>query len=204
MSIFKGYPYGEPKSLEIFPTESRPSGQQIEGGVKDDLQIPAAVVALYSKALHEAEQQVRDLQTDYPFIPEDYGFAEVDVVGPNTIYKSHDDNVMMTRMGDDWIIASGKLSRAITMSISSEKEAYTAFKLLGLLESIKTEKDVDNSLNFTGERVNIILNNADRPIEFPPSTSEDTDLADISPDAQEFSGTMGEEAQEHETDERGN
>lgn len=152
-SIFKGYPYGEPISYKIFPLENRPVGQQIDKAAKDGIGLPAEIVAQYSKALHEAEEQVKDLQREYPFLPEDYGFIQLNEF--ELKYKAIAGNVGLDRVNDvTWRIRSfnrefenidGKVVEEldnldILVTIRNEKDAYAAFKLLGLLKYIKTQQ----------------------------------------------------------------
>lgn len=70
-AIYKGYPYGKPVSekLEISESHFNLISQQ-----------PKEIVALFKdviNALKDAEDQIRDLQATYPFIPENYGFVKM-------------------------------------------------------------------------------------------------------------------------------
>lgn len=159
-SLFEGYPFGQAKSLTLFPKEERPVGQQIDAAIKDNIFLTAAIVKQYSEALHEAEAQIHDMQTVYPFIPEDYGFTEEIIEGEeesqmsfSNKYVSKDNNVRLEKVHDHtWRIKID--SRAIPdpanpgeelfieanidtlIHVESEQEMYMFFKVMGVTRSI--------------------------------------------------------------------
>lgn len=187
--LFKGYPYGEAKSLEIFPLNERPFGQHIDKAVENGVGITAEVVSLYSRALHEAEQQIKDLQTDYPFLPEDYGFVELEMTNSATFiqkYKAEGGNVGIDRLNDsqyriratyrefvdnDGNTVEEKSPIDLVISINNEKEAFSAFKTLGLTKYIKTKNETrDGDLVSTTE---LVLNNQEHKAEETVAVNEE-------------------------------
>lgn len=160
-SLFEGYPFGTPKSLELFPKSERPVGQQIDAAVKEGVLMTGEIISRYSVALHEAEQQIVDMQIIYPFLPEDYGFeclelSEEDELkfAPKNKYVSKDENIQLERIYDHvWRIKIH--SRAIPdpkhpdeyiftesnfdglVHIESEQEMYQFFKMMGVTKSIQ-------------------------------------------------------------------
>lgn len=187
MSIFKGYPFCAAVSLNFFPLSSRPTGQQIEGAAKDGIGVPADIIGQYSKALHEAEQQIKDMQTNYPFIAEDYGFEEVSVVGFIIKYKSSTGNVGIDRINDcqyrvratfrEFVDSDGntieeKSPIDIVVMINNEKEAYSVFKSLGLTKYIKSKDETrDGELVSVSE---LVLNHPELPAEEKTESSEES------------------------------
>lgn len=192
-SIFKGYPFGEPISQKIFPQSQRPYGQVIDKAAKDELTVPAEVVGLYSHALHEAETQVRDLQTQYPFIPEDYGFVEIREYPP--VYRSFDENIYLHDLNDQayrLVINNREIVKEneekifignmtdIIVKIENERDAYMAFKMLGALQSLKTKSSENDTItsdpNYSsvGYPVELTLNNSPKPLDIEPKTNEES------------------------------
>jgi hypothetical protein len=173
-SIYKGYPFGPPKSRELFPVEERPSGQEIDAIIQEDTMISPSLIAKYSQALHEAEGQVYEMQRRYPFIPEDYNFVKINDY--ENRWSSFDRNITIFNHKDDlWLIKIDEATfvdedgnkinsisnQEIEIQIQDEQEAYLAFKLLGVISSLEKpkENELEHGSELVGSPIELVLNN---------------------------------------------
>ncbi len=186
-SLFEGYPFGPAKSLELFPLNERPVGQQIDAAIKDNVLLGAVIIKQYSEALHEAEEQIKNIQAEYPFLPEDYGFKEFlpelpegeehNQMSFSNIFTSRDENIRLEKIHDHtWRIKIN--SRAIPdpanpgqeifieanidtlIHVESEQEMYQFFKIMGVLKSIQpVVSELPEGSEKIGDPIDIQLNN---------------------------------------------
>lgn len=149
-NLFGGYPYGEPKSLELLKPENRSS---FEGATDTEA---ADYINVCHKALDTAEQQILDLQATYPFIAQDFGFNETEEkMGDDsgfmpTCYKKG--KYLLARIpgtDNDWFISGiGKVF------IPNTEWAYIIFRSLGII----TEEEVAEEVIISGETIKDIEN----------------------------------------------
>lgn len=149
-NLFGGYPYGEPKSLEVLKPEDRGSFE----GATDAYAV--AYIDTCHKALDTAEQQILDLQATYPFIAQDFGFNETEEkMGDDsgfmpTCYKKG--KYLLARIpgtDNDWFISGiGKVF------IPNTEWAYIIFRSLGII----TEEEVAEEVIISGETIKDIEN----------------------------------------------
>jgi hypothetical protein len=159
-NLFGGYPYVEPKSLEVFPAINRASFSGIGGHVTNpklgNQELTEQFIISYNKALDTAEQQILDLQAEYPFIPNDFGFNETEEkMGDDsgfmpTCYKKG--KYLLARIpgtDNDWFISGiGKVF------IPNTEWAYIIFRSLGII----TEEEVAEEVIISGETIKDIEN----------------------------------------------
>lgn len=160
-SLFGGYPYGDPKSQEVFP--NRLEINLVDGKVSVHVNTETYILTEeddfkdfildrlfdYSNALSIAEQQVRDLQVDYPFIPQDLGFEETDVVfeGDGFVPKCYKKGKhLLGRVAGtdhDWFLSEHGIIKLETANI-----AFTVFRSLGVIDGEEVEKEVIIDSNY--------------------------------------------------------
>lgn len=163
-SIQKGYPFDGPKSAELFPNRLNPVIKDNKVGITINPDIfpdyfatkqpltdfLLARVFDYHKALEVAEQQISDMQEEYPFIPEDFKFSvdklptETDDIFQKTYYVKG--SCLMTRGEDDkWILAAPGISCQV--SIPNASTAYTILKSLGVITDEEFGEEVFSYTN---------------------------------------------------------
>lgn len=159
-SLFGGYPHEGIKSLEVYPN-------RIPTSIVDE-KVSAFIDAKYypqytgvetaeemkdflldrlhdvNTALGIAEQQIRDIQHEYPFIPQDFNFEETEIKFPGegfvpTCYKKGPH--LLARVVDaehDWFLSGlGKIT------IPNAQIAYIVLRSLGVISDEEFAKDVE-------------------------------------------------------------
>lgn len=164
-SIQKGYPFDGAKTLELFPNRLNPTlvNERVQITIdpkifptyytenQDLSDFLLARVFDYHKALEVAEQQIKDMQEEFPFLPEDFGFTpdKLPVEGSDyqrTFYIKGTN--ILTRDGDDkWILGIFGAS-PVKLSIANSHEAYVVFKSLGVISDEEFGEEV---FSFTKE-----------------------------------------------------
>ncbi len=112
----------------------------------------------YDQALLAAEAQIYEMQKDYPFVPEDFGFEKI--YGPKTIsdppvsiYASkYNNNISIFRGKDDfWTMLTKKEEGfdSKTLKFPCHRIAYATFHALQVKVEGQQFKDTDNMKIFT-------------------------------------------------------
>lgn len=171
-NLFGGYPYGEPKTKETLPSRvgagidegnvrlfvdltQFPDFHKIKG-IEEEREFVLNRVYELTNALESAEQQIMDLQAEYPFIAQDFGFEETEErMGDDsgfmpTCYKKG--KYLLARIpgtDHDWFISGiGKVF------IPNTEWAYIIFRSLGII----TEEEVAEEVIISGETIKDIEN----------------------------------------------
>ena len=167
-SLFGGYPHSGIKSQEAFKPQSRLYPELHEGkiGIRMDLAIypnfPTGSndtelkdflldrIADYDQALNIAEQQIRDIGAEYPFIPEDFGFELTEMradTGPDRynppMYRK--DNFVIARIEDHkWLLAD---AGSKLVDLPNAHIAYIVLRSLGVITDEEFAGDTEFSVN---------------------------------------------------------
>lgn len=176
-SLFGGYPHEGTKSIEAFPIRNRLHPKLIDGKIMTTVDMgvyphfPTSIVsdtmegndtalkdflldriADYDQALNIAEQQIKDISAEYPFIPEDFGFELTELranTGPDNynppMYKK--DNFVMARVEDDkWLLAD---AGSKLISLPNAHIAFIVLRSLGVITDEEFAGDTEFSVNET-------------------------------------------------------
>lgn len=162
-SIQKGYPFDEVKSKELFPNRLNPQMKDNKVGITIDPEVfpdyytekqPITDFLLariydYHNALDIAEQQIKDMNEEYPFIPEDFNFSPDKLptqdsdITQKTFYSKG--SCLITRAEDDkWHLVAPGISCRINI-----KNASTAYTILKALEIISDEEFGETVFSYT-------------------------------------------------------
>lgn len=149
-SLFGGYPHNGIKSLEILP--NRVGATLVSGKVmlvmnKEHFTFPKSIESQrdfcfdriydYTNALAIAEQQISDMQAEYPFIPQSFGFQETDLIlnphgfSPTCYTKG---KYMIANVEDyKWIITGVNNGDGITIDLPNIDVAFITLRALGVI-----------------------------------------------------------------------
>jgi hypothetical protein len=169
-AIYKGYPYDSVKSVETFP--NRPMFNIDDQGrvvvvvdndiyphcnIEDEQSFKDFLIHRlydYDKALGIAEQQITDILTTDPFIPEDFGFVQTQseeplmkvwTIGENkcTLVKVIDEDGMYRVMTKDF---------SVKANFYSSHMAFAFFVALGIIDP-KADVSTEYILTLTDEDI---------------------------------------------------
>lgn len=167
-SLFGGYPHEGIKSQDTFKINSRLHPKLDEGKIRvmidhgiyphlpfesTDTQLKDFLldrIADYDQALNIAEQQIRDIGAEYPFIPEDFGFELTELradTGPDRynppMYRK--DNFVIARVEDHkWLLAD---AGSKLIDLPNAHIAYIVLRSLGVITDEEFAGDTEFSVN---------------------------------------------------------
>jgi hypothetical protein len=163
-SLFGGYPHDGIKTQEVFPNRVKTS--IVENRVFADIdttvypawidqQSPEQQRDFFMDRLHDAntalgiaEQQIRDMHAEYPFIPQDFGFEETTLkltdegFSPTCYAKGKH---MIARIDDDNWMITGIAEKGIPVGLHNAHIAFLVLRSLGVVSDADFEEELEFS-----------------------------------------------------------
>jgi hypothetical protein len=163
-SLFGGYPHEGIKTAEVFPNRVKTSivEERVFADIDTDKypmwidsQSPERQRDFFMDRLHDAntalgiaEQQIRDIQAEYPFIPQDFGFEETTLkltdegFSPTCYAKGAH---MLARIEDTTWMITGVTEKGIKIILPNAHIAFLVLRSMGVIADADFEEPLEFS-----------------------------------------------------------